>query len=574
MLLTAVFILTTFGTFGWANPIARNMVVHDSRASAPAGYVATEPTPGDQVLNLRIALAQSNASGLEQRLLEVSDPAHADFRQWLSKEEVENFVRPTQDTVTAVSQWLSDNGISSRILTPAGDWIEFSVPASKANDMLDTQFTTYTHANSGQPSVRTLSYSIPVALKEHIQLIHPTTSFTAVTRGSPVASFSRPVTSKAQTDAVIADATTVPASCNSSMTPACLQALYSIPSSVKVNKQNKLGVAGMGDEFANQADLTAFLKQFRPDMNPNTNFSTTSVDGGTNDQTAYEAGYEANLDIQYTVGIATDIPTVFVSVGTNYKDGQDQGFLDVINALIAESAPPQVFTTSYGFEKESDLSQSLTTTMCNSYMQLSARGVSILFASGDGGVAASPGEACTAKSFLPTFPTCPYATLVGATENVNPERGAELSAGGFSNYFSQPSWQASAVSSYLTKLGSEYSGAYNKAGRAYPDVSAQGNRVEMIWNDFNLQMAGTSCSSPIFSSVIAMLNNELLNAGKPVLGFLNPWLYANPQAFNDITTGNNPGCDTNGFPAAAGWDPVTGLGTPNYAAMRTAAGLS
>jgi subtilase family serine protease len=52
---------------------------------------------------------------------------------------------------------------------------------------------------------------------------------------------------------------------------------------------------------------------------------------------------------------------------------------------------------------------------------------------------------------------------------------------------------------------------------------------------------GTSCSSPIFASVVAMLNNELLNAGKPVLGFLNPWLYANPQAFNDITTGNNPG---------------------------------
>jgi tripeptidyl-peptidase I len=50
-------------------------------------------------------------------------------------------------------------------------------------------------------------------------------------------------------------------------------------------------------------------------------------------------------------------------------------------------------------------------------------------------------------------------------------------------------------------------------------------------------VSGTSCSSPIFASVIALLNNELLNAGKPVLGFLNPWAYANPQAFNDITTG-------------------------------------
>jgi tripeptidyl-peptidase I len=137
-------------------------------------------------------------------------------------------------------------------------------------------------------------------------------------RGSPVASFSKPVTSKAQTDAVLADATTVPTSCNSSMTPACLQALYSIPSAAtSPNKANKLGVSGMvcfvctlpticarteglsqGLEYANQADLTAFLKQFRPDMNPNTSFSVTSVDGGTNDQTAYEAGYESVSNLE------------------------------------------------------------------------------------------------------------------------------------------------------------------------------------------------------------------------------------------------------------------------------------
>lgn len=38
------------------------------------------------------------------------------------------------------------------------------------------------------------------------------------------------------------------------------------------------------------------------------------------------------------------------------------------------------------------------------------------------------------------------ATLVGATENVNPEKGAALSAGGFSNYFARPSWRKSILS--------------------------------------------------------------------------------------------------------------------------------
>jgi len=54
-----------------------------------------------------------------------------------------------------------------------------------------------------------------------------------------------------------------------------------------------------------------------------------------------------------------------------------------------------------------------------------------------------------------------------------------------------------------------------------------------------------------------LLNDRLIGAGKSVLGFLNPFLYSTgASALNDITTGSNPGCNTNGFPVAAGWDPV------------------
>lgn len=48
------------------------------------------------------------------------------------------------------------------------------------------------------------------------------------------------------------------------------------------------------------------------------------------------------------------------------------------------------------------------------------------------------------------------------------------------------------------------------------------------------------------------------------VGFINPVLYEHPEVFNDITSGHNPGCGTYGFEAVEGWDPVTGLGTPNY----------
>jgi tripeptidyl-peptidase I len=74
-------------------------------------------------------------------------------------------------------------------------------------------------------------------------------------------------------------------------------------------------------------------------------------------------------------------------------------------------------------------------------------------------------------------------------------------------------------------------------------------------------------SAPIFASLLNRIVEERIKVGKGPLGFVNPTLYENPQVLNDITNGTNPGCGTNGFNAAKGWDPVTGLGTPNYPKM-------
>lgn len=71
-------------------------------------------------------------------------------------------------------------------------------------------------------------------------------------------------------------------------------------------------------------------------------------------------------------------------------------------------------------------------------------------------------------------------------------------------------------------------------------------------------VSGTPASGSVFASIIALINDRLAAAGKAPLGFLNPLLYSNAAClFNDITTGSNPGCGTNGFPAEAGWDPVS-----------------
>lgn len=145
------------------------------------------------------------------------------------------------------------------------------------------------------------------------------------------------------------------------------------------------------------------------------------------------------------------------------------------------------------------------------------------------------------------------------------------SGGGFSNVFELPSYQADAVTGFLTNYTPPYnSSVYNNTGtsRAYPDISALSLKLATVWLGEALGVGGTSASTPLVAGIITLLNEERLAAGKKPIGFLNPTLYAHPEMFNDITVGSNPGCGTNGFSAVPGWDPVTGLGTPIYPKMR------
>lgn len=133
-----------------------------------------------------------------------------------------------------------------------------------------------------------------------------------------------------------------------------------------------------------------------------------------------------------------------------------------------------------------------------------------------------------------------------------------FSSGGFSNYRSRPDYQSTAVSTYLATIGSVDSELYNRSGRGIPDVSAYAVDFDVVINGNVVPINGTSAATPTFASIIALLNDQLISAGKPALGFLNPFLYSNGSSgITDIVTGNNRACANNtGFDAAVGWDPV------------------
>jgi len=243
--------------------------------------------------------------------------------------------------------------------------------------------------------------------------------------------------------------------------------------------------------------------------------------------------------------------------------------LDYTMIVNSQTEPPLVHSISYGAYGGS---YDNTTDQQMSYelQKMGIAGVSVLLASGDNGVGCN--TLGTSQEF--DYPSTPYITMVGATyidSRTNKEIGATLSSGGFSKDFMQADWQADAVNAYFNSGVTMPTEDYYKPGRAYPDVAAYGQNVQVVASGKSKAVSGTSCSAPIFAGVVATINNELLSAGKSPLGFLNPWLYANPDMFTDITEGSNPYNKCDGFQAAVGWDPVTGLGTPIYSKMRAAA---
>ncbi|KAH8106576.1 peptidase S8/S53 domain-containing protein [Phellopilus nigrolimitatus] len=205
-------------------------------------------------------------------------------------------------------------------------------------------------------------------------------------------------------------------------------------------------------------------------------------------------------------------------------------------------------------------------------MQFGARGISVLVPSGDGGVSGASNSSCT--EFVPTFPSgCPFVTSVGATTGFE-EIAAPSSAGGFSNYFATPSYQLPAVNSYLSALDSRYDGLFNRSGRGYPDISALGANIKTVVNGEVSTLNGTSGATTIVASAVALLNDRLISAGGPSVGYLNDCINNDDavSGLTDINTGSNPGCGTDGFPTLSGaWDPVTGLGTPYFPELLKAA---
>ncbi|OAA58273.1 family S53 protease-like protein [Cordyceps fumosorosea ARSEF 2679] len=536
------------------------------KVKVPAEWAEAGAPKSEAMVTLQIGLKQADMGGLQKRLMDAAHPSSPNYGKWLSKEEMEKYTSPAPQSVDMVKVWLGAHSIFDQSISrPTPDWMEVRVPIRQAETLLNSRYSLFKDSVTGKTMPRTTEYSIPSLLHDHIDTIQPTTSFHRSLGAQPSAN----ATESAD---VHRRATCDP----NNITPACIRSYYNVDYTSK--GKASLAVTGFIGYSASHSDASSFLSQY-DSGNSGSNFKDGSVGGAQNNPS--NPTLEGNLDTQVALSLGHPNPVTYLAVGPN-NDPDNQFGDELVNLgtyLNAQSAPPTAVSTSYGGEENGFSSQYLDR-ICNEFMKAGSRGVSVFFSSGDFGVGGNNQASCS-QGFYALFPaSCPYVTAVGATQFYN---GAEYAAhfekngstgGGFSWYFNAPAYQSKDTQGYIgNNLDSSYNGYYNANGRGYPDISLIGEYYDIVLNGGTERVYGTSASSPAWAALVSLINDYRISIGKSTLGFLNPLLYGNSavrSALIDITNGNNRGCGTDGFPAAAGWDPTTGLGTMNFAKLRKA----
>jgi kumamolisin len=288
---------------------------------------------------------------------------------------------------------------------------------------------------------------------------------------------------------------------------------------------------------------------------------TVSVDHGKNHATGSADGPdgEVMLDVEVAGAVAPG-----ANIVVYFTPNTDAGFLDAVTTAIHDTThKPSIISISWGGPESSWTAQSLTA-FDEAFQAAAAMGITVCVAAGDNGSTDGVTDNANHVDFPASSPhvlACGGTSLQASGNAISSETvwndGANGGAtgGGISATFPVPTWQ-SGLSATLTTGGAKaltYRGMPDVAGDADPET---GYNVRV--DGSNTVIGGTSAVAPLWAGLIARLNA----ARGSSIGFINPLLYANPGALNDITAGNN-----GAFAAAKGWDACTGLGSPNGQAL-------
>jgi kumamolisin len=273
-------------------------------------------------------------------------------------------------------------------------------------------------------------------------------------------------------------------------------------------------------------------------MVPRATVTDVSVDGATNTP-GDPADEENNLDIQWSGGIYGAIKAQGAQIYFLSAPNTDAGFLDALTYAI-HTLKVRHISISWG-SPEANWSAQAKQQWLAAVAAARALGCEIYASSGDNG----SGDGMPGLNV--DFPaSCPGIVGCGATAlTMTSETGWTGAGGGYSSNFSKPAYQANAVQGSM---------------RGVPDISAVGDpNTGVVTSDGVI--GGTSAVSPFWAGMMSAFDGALPARPNGLLAAL----YSLSGGMHDVIGGSN-----GAYTARAGWDEVTGLGTPNGMNLFTA----
>lgn len=343
-----------------------------------------------------------------------------------------------------------------------------------------------------------------------------------------------------------------------SFTPDQLGSLYAFPPGTDGTGQT-LAIIELGGGFK-PADLTTYFNGLKI---PVPKVTAVEVDGGKNSPSGdpNSADGEVMLDIEVAGALAPGATQLVY-----FAPNTDQGFLDAVTTAVHATPTPTAVSISWGQSEDQWTAQSRTA-MDQAFADAAALGVTICVASGDSGSTDGQNDGRQHADFPASSPhalacggthlqATPPTTIVSETVWHGSDGGA--TGGGVSDVFAVPDFQSSAGVPARAGGGT---------GRGVPDVSGNADPAtgyQILVDGQRAVVGGTSAVAPLWAALIC----RLAQAAKRRFGLVQTQLYHGVQpgkaqpGFRDITSGTN-----GAYRAGAGWDPCTGLGSPNGTAL-------
>lgn len=349
------------------------------------------------------SIAQLNMEELKKVLENVSDPFSADYGKHWSKQKVAEFTSNPEGRSAVHALLKTKKEIVVERETIYGEFIFATAPVHIWEEMFATTFHEYKindRKNNSRRIIRAEEYSLPLELVAHISSVFNSVQFHGISI--------RPTARKTSSSEIVGDGVII----SDYVTPALINQVYSISDNTG-SMQIKQAVYESEYEDYSPSDLTFFQSSFGLPL------QAVSEDINGHNYTCYYLGDcgEGNLDIQYIMGVAQNVYTIY---DYSYDDSLDW-MLSWITSVANSTDPADVYSISYS-QAELALSSSYTESFDVEAIKLGVMGTTIVAASGDDGAASSLARDDSYYcGYIPQFPaSSPYVVAVGATNVSHP----------------------------------------------------------------------------------------------------------------------------------------------------------